>query len=405
MPFTLYTHSGTGLTHLHEPNPLTDELQTNMGRIEPICSVSHTNTFSRYRIQHRGDIQYIHSVILPSEYSPNINDYISIEIGGFIVWHMPIILLEGMFGATEVPYSNPPEKRIRLPPTLFPIISLCLPYHHIEIHFSCNSPSQANLMLGELYISNSDTRRNLAVNQPQFPRVASSTCQVHTGGTNQINVNGPTTGIFIDISRAPSYRNSRFIVNGNSQPPMDPRMMEMLPHSNTLMFYSLTGRRDPLDTLNPLTYENAFNMSRIDSLLLNHNTENPEDVVVCYLMTVNTMRYMSGMGGLIRSEGWDLGQPSQRPAPPPQSIRPIPPQSQRPMSIFVTNRKIPENEDITCSITLNDIMDGERYSQCSQCHKNFKYEDILHWLNIRNRCPTCRSTGTFIESYINQEQD
>ena len=74
--------------------------------------------------------------------------------------------------------------------------------------------------------------------------------------------------------------------------------------------------------------------------------------------------------------------------------------------IPVVNKLI-TNERIICSISQEEIVEGDLYMCCNNCSNNFNKETILRWLMQKHQsmrtCPTCREIWANYDVYCNSE--
>ena len=68
----------------------------------------------------------------------------------------------------------------------------------------------------------------------------------------------------------------------------------------------------------------------------------------------------------------------------------------------IINRPVTEDKRI-CGISWEEIQPNDSYMYCYCCNNNFKEEEIKRWLLQRRTCPTCRTSWSNNNIYINAE--
>jgi hypothetical protein len=358
-----------------------------------ICRITSYTDEVTETLSRDHDVGYIHSIIAPQSHDFTFEDCIVIEIGDTTLWHMPLKLLEGMYGSTPVPHMTPPMKKIKLPENLFPIFTISLAFHTIRITLKCCENSY--LTLAEIVLD-SEPRRYLASTGYEYDIVSCSSIIQDELGTERLRCwNGPTIGFFVDTSMAPSYEGTVLSLNQNENT-LTPDIAEPLPHSSSTLYYSLIGDTNPLNAMNSMKYtQSSLNMSRIDNVAMKHTSRSvlhAEEQVQCFVLTRHTLRVSSGMTGA-RFENYNYS--ISRSITQSSAIRLPISQALLIQAPTFTNRPIPPDEDSMCCITMDTIGYHVQYAKCGTCRKNFTYEPFSEWYRSHRKCPMCRSTGSF----------
>jgi len=355
-----------------------------------ICEIDNSGNMRTQQLTYDHDVGYIHSIVMPQSYSPTFEDRIEIEIGGNLVWYMPLKILEGIYGSGPIPHTNPPMKQVYLPHNLFPLFTICLPFQTVQVKLkSCIS---SYLTFAKIY-TDTEPRRRLAHMNITYDIISCSAIEKESLDTDFIrDWNGPTIGFFVDTSLAPSYQNTEISLNGREGDIFTPDFSTRMPYSSSTLYYSLVGNTSPINALNPMRYTNCLNMSRIDNLIMKHNSyqtiRQPNEKVQCFVITRNTARIGSGMFGLRYSYSNYVSSPQLHTS---RIARETRNQSQP----TFTDRKISSDEDPMCCITFDTIGENARYAKCGTCNKNITYELLSRWIASHSTCPMCRTGREF----------
>lgn len=349
-----------------------------------ICEIDNSGNMRTQEILRDHDVGYIHSIVIPQSYSPTFEDRVEIEIGGNCVWHMPIKILEGIYGSESIPYTNPPMKQVYLPHNLFPLFKICLQYNTIQI--TLKSCINSYLTYAKIFLD-TEPRRRLAQGDITYDIISCSSIEKETLDTDFIRRwNGPTIGFFVDTSLAPSYQNTEISLNDRERNIFTPDFSTRMPYSSSTLYYSLVGNTSPINALNPMRYTNCLNMSRIDNLIMKHNSyqtiRQPNERVQCFVITRNTAMIRSGMFSLRYSYSNYVS--SSRSHTSRNQIQPT-----------FMDRKISSDEDPMCCIAFDTIGENVQYAKCGTCNTNITYEHFSRWIASHSTCPMCRTGREF----------
>lgn len=362
-------------------------------RIERICKVTGSTNEVSEILSNNHDVGYIHSIVVPLSHSLTFSDHIVIKNANTRLWHMPLKLLEGMYGSTLLPHMTPPMKRIKLPEHLCPIFTLAHPWYQSQITLKCCE--NAYLTYAKIFLDG-DQRRDLATRPLEYDIVScSSIVNDKLGTENRRHWGGPTIGLFVDTNMAPSYGDTIMSIN-NSNHTLTPDIAEPLPYSSSTLYYSLIGDVNPLNAMNSMNYtQSSLDMSRIFDFHMQHNSrssqehgEDGEDgeQVQCFVLTRHTL-FNTSVGIIPRFLNYNYGTlttPATSTASTASTSAPA-----------FTHRPILQDEDAMCCITMTIIGDNAKYAKCGTCRKNFIHEPFLQWYRSHRNCPMCRSTGLF----------
>ena len=166
------------------------------------------------------------------------------------------------------------------------------------------------------------------------------------------------------------------------------------------------------------SYEGAANLSRLDTVKLKLDFDNPINNVKIYCLNSNIYRQQNGIcelvfSGELFSNTYDLRNNALRILPLPQQMLNSHPTSTRPLTVGTTivyagptNKPITVTDASNCPILYEQIGVGEKYMSCSQCNNNFSELAIKEWLESRRpdqrTCPLCRVPWSNFEIYINE---
>jgi hypothetical protein len=163
------------------------------------------------------------------------------------------------------------------------------------------------------------------------------------------------------------------------------------------------------------SYEGSLNTSRIDNMEMIINFNRPERKIGLYAINNNTLRILHGMaglrmgGGLMNSPADSVARETFTPMTFTPMIRPshsIGISSGVIQMNWTSSTKIISPDKAYCSISLENINEGDEYCECAKCNNCFLAESLkTSFTHLAKKCPLCRETWTNWIVYENSENN
>jgi hypothetical protein len=353
---------------------------------------------------------------------------LNMSIGGQIIEQFPLSLLINL----NEPIICDGKMYINLCfDMLFGGIKLIgLAYHEVRVEFKNNDALSCISRYGivsKLTYLDTEERRNLAQNgsdeiiqQLSFIDVMTDLNDV-TQTSNVYDICLPfgniSKGFFIECNNVDNLNN--IYIKFNSQERLNLNRFLVRTKckkiNQNLLYFPFNYDKDYSDRTAE-SYEGSPNLSRIHTIKLKLDFDNPINNVKIYSLSSNIYRQISGMGGCAYTcelyNIYDLRNNALRILPLPQQMLNSRPTSTRPLTVGTTivytgptNKPITVTDASNCPILYEQIGVGEKYMSCSQCNNNFSELAIKEWLEsrrpVQRTCPLCRVPWSNFEIYVN----
>jgi hypothetical protein len=313
-----------------------------------------------------------------------------------------------------------------------------LPYHEVKVEFKNNDALSCISSYGivsKLAYLDTEERRNLA--ESQFEEVIQQLSFINvmtdlndiTQTSNVYDICLPFTniskGFFIECNNVDNLNNINLKFNIQDRFNLNRFLVrtKCKKINENLLYFPFNYDKEYSDRTAG-SYEGAANLSRLDTVKLKLDFDNPINNVKIYCLNSNIYKQMSGMGGLVFpgelfSNTYDLRNNALRILPLAQQIlnsRPTSLLAQAPsitpptvgttiMYSGPTNKPILVTDASNCPILCQEIGVGEKYMSCHQCKNNFSEAAIKQWLegrrSLQRTCPLCRVPWSNFEIYVN----
>jgi len=250
---------------------------------------------------------------------------------------------------------------------------VALQFHNVTFRIEYQGTCCESVVLGyytyldtveRLQIARGDHQISLFQLQKQN-LIQSSNTQTHT-----LLFNGIINGLFIIGLNYSNISNLEILYNGQSRLKLNkfnlPYLVRRL--SETCFYVPFDGNFN----FNNTDLNLGSDFGRITDVRLNVTTTTPTNFQVG-VKTVNLLRIVMGMGGLVFSYGTD-NNPSI---------------SNNLNNIFVRENKVISG-DTLCAVNYEEIEENDEYLNCGKCHKNFLLNIVQQWVQEKKKCPMCQ---------------
>jgi hypothetical protein len=288
---------------------------------------------------------------------------------------------------------------------------ISLGFHTVRCYIQLDNPnfiSESSLLVEYKYLD-SPRRTSLALTSHESP--------VQSFQSQYVNLNHPTNqivsrlefdllskGIIIDTD-INNINNIKLTFNGSERWNYNKVMLRLLSKNigSNLYYIPFDSNVDIFDK-NVNSFRSGTNFSRIDTVIMTINFDNPVQTIGFHSLYLNFLKYQNGIGTMKYSNGNFISLQTED-----YNNITINNPIMSPLGNNIVWKYLDKLLDTTrntlCPITYNEIKLNDKYCVCTECKYNFEgtiFKEYIEEISNK-RCSMCRSKWTNWTIYTNKD--